>query len=306
MQTEQMYYAEPIYRPPSEHSSLLIQATTGCSAAAAGRCHFCNSNIFKKLYPEKRFRIRPTEDILRDITIASNQYGPSVKKIFLLDSNAMVMRTSELLKVAKKCYDLFPQLKQVGCYACAEDILRKSPEELVELYTAGLNLVFLGLESGDQQVLDLINKGTTVEKQIEAVVKAGKAGMRTSVSVILGLGGQKLSEQHATKTGEIIGAMNPDFLAALTLAIDSGTVLDEMVRKNRFDPITNPMDYLVELKLIIENIEAQGPIVFRSNHASNYLPLKGILPDNKEEMLSAIKDLMAHPERMHRRSYFGH
>ena len=267
MQQSQMYYAEPIYRPPSEHSSLLIQATTGCSAAAAGRCHFCNSNIFKKLYPEKRFRIRPTEDILRDITIARDQYGPAVKKIFLLDSNAMVMRTSELLKVTGKCYDLFPQLKQVACYACAEDILRKSPEELLELYTAGLNLVFLGLESGDQQVLDLINKGTTVEKQIEAVVKAGNAGIRTSVSVILGLGGQKLSEQHATKTGKIIGAMNPNFLAALTLAIDPGTVLDEMVQEKKFDPITDPMNYLNELKLMLENIEARGPIVFRSNHA---------------------------------------
>ncbi len=306
MQQSQMYYAEPIYRPPSEHSSLLIQATTGCSAAAAGRCHFCNSNIFKKLYPEKRFRIRATEDILGDIAIARDQYGSMVQKIFLLDSNAMVMKTAELLKVTEKCYELFPQLKQVACYACAEDILRKSPVELGELYQAGLNLVFLGLESGDQQVLDLINKGITVEKQVEAVVKAKAAGMRTSVSVILGLGGQKLSRQHGVKTGQIIGSINPDYLAALTLAIDKGTVLDEMVKEKKFDPITNPVDYLHELQLMIENINVEGPLVFRSNHASNYLALKGNIPENKKKMLNAIADLMSHPEKMQPRPYLGH
>lgn len=306
MQQSQMYYAEPIYRPPSEHSSLLIQATTGCSAAAAGRCHFCNSNIFKKLYPEKRFSIRPTKDILGDIAIARNQYGTMVKKIFLLDSNAMVMRTPDLLTVTERCYELFPHLKQVACYACAEDILRKSPKELLELYQAGLNLVFLGLESGDQQVLDLINKGTTIEKQVEAVVQANDAGMRTSVSVILGVGGKKLSQQHAVRTGQIISKMNPNYIAALTLAIDRGTVLDEMVQEKKFDPITNPLDYLRELQQIIENIEVTGPMVFRSNHASNYLALKGNLPENKTEMLHEIKDLMAHPQRMRSRPYLGH
>jgi len=304
MRRTKMYYAEPIYRPPSEHSSLLIQATVGCSAAAAGRCYFCNSNIFKKLYPEKRFRVRPTEDILRDIEIAQEQYGSMVKKVFLLDSNAMIMKTPELLSVTRKCYESFRQLKQVACYGCAGDILRKSPQELDELRQAGLNLVFLGLESGDQQVLDLINKGTTVANQIEAVVKANDAGMRTSVSVILGLGGQELSRQHAINTGRVIGAMNPNYLAALTLTIDPGTVLDEMVKNKKFLPVTSPFDYLGELKLMIENIEVSGPVVFRSNHASNYLALRGNLPDDKAQMLKTIGELMAHPERLRSRPFY--
>ncbi|GAB6145842.1 radical SAM protein [Desulfocicer niacini] len=303
MKRSEMYYAEPIYRPPSEHSSLLIQATVGCSAAAAGKCHFCNSNIFKKMYPEKRFRIRPTDEILEDITIAGNLYGPRVEKIFFLDSNAMIMKTQELLTITRKCYALFPMLKQVACYSCAGDILRKSPRELIELREAGLNLVYIGLESGDQKILDLINKGTTVVKQIDAVLKAKQAGLRTSVSVILGLGGQAFSEQHAIKTGEAVTAMNPDYLAALTLMIDPGTVLDEMVKKKTFKPITDPLVFLKELQLIILNTNAPGPVVFRSNHVSNYLQLRGNLPADKVQMLNYIQDTMAHPERLSSRPY---
>ncbi|MGE5841056.1 MAG: radical SAM protein, partial [Deltaproteobacteria bacterium] len=171
----EMYYAEPVYRPPSEAYSLLVQATVGCSSAAAGRCYFCNSTVFNRAIPEKKFRIRPTDEILEDIEIGGRQYGKGVDKIFLLDSNAMIIKTPELLKIVKKCYEIFPKLKQVSCYACCEDILRKTHEELLDLRKAGLNLVFVGLESGDQEVLNLINKGVTVENQIEAVVKANKA-----------------------------------------------------------------------------------------------------------------------------------
>src|SRR4030042_2301005 len=167
----EMYYAEPIYRPPSEAFSLLVQATVGCSSAAAGRCFFCSSYLFDRIVPEKRFRIRPTREILEDIEIGRDLYGGQVEKVFLLDSHAMVIKTEELLKILKKCYDTFSDLKQVSCYACCGDILRKSDEELRELREAGLNLVFVGLESGDQQVLDLMNKGASVEDQIESVVK---------------------------------------------------------------------------------------------------------------------------------------
>src|SRR3972149_9897991 len=129
----EMYYAEPIYRPPSEAYSLLIQATVGCSSAAAGRCYFCTSYIFDRSVPEKRFRIRPTEEILEDIEIAKEIHGNRVEKIFLLDSNAMIIKTPELLKILRKCYETFRGLKQVSCYACCSDILRKSDEELKEL-----------------------------------------------------------------------------------------------------------------------------------------------------------------------------
>ncbi|MBW1774037.1 MAG: radical SAM protein, partial [Deltaproteobacteria bacterium] len=126
----EMFYAEPVYRPPSEASSLLIQATVGCSSAAAGRCYFCNSYVFHKTVPEKRFRIRPTRDILEDIEIGRREYGTILERIFLLDSNALIIKTPELLKILKACYESFPNLRQVSCYACCEDILRKSDEEL--------------------------------------------------------------------------------------------------------------------------------------------------------------------------------
>ena len=287
-----MYYAEPVYRPPSEAYSLLVQATVGCSSAAAGRCYFCNSSVFNKTIPDKKFKIRPTDEILEDIEIGGRQYGKGLDKIFLLDSNAMIIKTPELLRIVKKCYETFPNLKQVACYACCEDILRKTDEELLELRKAGLNLVFVGLESGDQEVLDLINKGATVENQIEAVRKTNKAGIQTSVTVILGLGGKRLSEQHAINTGKAATKMNPSFFAALTLMVVPGTVLDEMIKRGEFDLVTNPIDVLREVELIIKNIDAPGPVVFRTNHASNYLPLRGVLPGDKEGLLRTIRGAM--------------
>jgi radical SAM superfamily enzyme YgiQ (UPF0313 family) len=291
----EMYYAEPVYRPPSEAYSLLVQATVGCSSAAAGRCYFCNSTVFNREIPDKKFRIRPTDEILEDIEIGGRQYGKGVDKIFLLDSNAMIIKTSELLRIVKKCYETFPNLKQVSCYACCEDILRKADEELIELRKAGLNLVFVGLESGDQEVLDLINKGVTVENQVEAVVKANKAGIQTSVTVILGLGGKRLSRQHAINTGKAATKMNPSFFAALTLMVVPGTVLGGMIKRGEFELVTDPLDVLKEVELMIKNIDAPGPVVFRTNHASNYLPLRGVLPGDKEKLLQTIRGAMKDP-----------
>ncbi len=290
----EMYYAEPVYRPPSEAGSLLIQATVGCSSAAAGRCYFCNSTVFNRTIPEKRFRIRPTHEILEDIEIGGRQYK-GVDKIFLLDSNAMIIKTSELLRIIKKCYETFPDLRQVSCYACCEDILRKTDGELLELREAGLNLVFIGLESGDQDVLNLINKGVTVEDQIASVVKANKAGIRTSVTAILGLGGQRLAEQHAINTGKAVTRMNPSFFAALTLMVVPGTVLDDMIKRGEFEPVTDPIEILKEVGVMIRNIDAPGPVVFRTNHASNYLPLAGILPVDKERLFKTISDAVRNP-----------
>ena len=293
-----MYYAEPVYRPPSEAFSLLIQATVGCSSAAAGRCFFCNSYVFDRQVPEKRFRIRPTREILEDIEIARDLYGEQVEKIFLLDSNAMVMKTEEILKILGKCDDTFPNLKQVSCYACCGDILRKSDEELRKLCEAGLKLVFVGLESGDQDVLDLMNKGASVHDQIEAVVKANRAGIQTSVTVIIGLGGKKRWKQHAINTGKAASAMNPAYFSALTLMVVPNSPLDGMVKRGEFELITDPMELLKELELMIKNIDAPGPVVFRTNHASNYLPLRGTLPRDKEELLRTIESAVSDPSRL--------
>lgn len=294
----EMYYAEPVYRPPSEAYSLLVQATVGCSSAASGKCFFCASFLFDKTLPEKRFRIRPTREIIEDIEIGGELHGREIEKIFLLDSNAMIIKTPELLKVLGKCYAVFPNLKQVSAYACCHDILRKKDEELSALREAGLNLVFIGLESGDQDVLDLMNKGVSVQDQIDSVVKANRAGIKTSVTVIIGLGGRKLSMRHAVNTGKAAGAMNPTYFSALTLMVVRGSPLEGMVNRGEFELVTNPMEILKELRLMIENIDAPGPVVFRTNHASNYLPLPGTLPRDKESLLETIQGAMDDPARL--------
>ncbi len=291
----QMYYAQPVYRPPSEAYSLLVQATVGCSSAAAGRCHFCGGSSFHKTIPEKRFRIRPTDEILEDIEIGRRQQGMRVEKIFLLDSNALIIKTPDLLKILNKCYESFPRLKQVSCYACCSDILRKSEEELKQLRQAGLKLVFVGLESGDQETSDLMNKGADVQDQIDSIIKANAAGIQTSVTVIIGLGGRKLSKQHAINTGRAASEMNPTFFAALTLMVVPDSPLDEMVRRGEFELVTDPMEVLRELELMILNIDAPGPIEFRTNHASNYLPLRGTLPEDKGKLLRTIRRAINDP-----------
>jgi len=293
-----MYYAQPVYRPPSEAYSLLVQATVGCSSAAAGRCHFCGGSLFHKHIPEKRFRIRPTEEILEDIEIGREQQGHWVEKVFLLDSNALIIKTPDLLKILNKCYESFPRLKQVSCYACCSDILRKSDEELKQLRDAGLKLVFVGLESGDQETSDLMNKGVDVQDQIDAIIKANAADIQTSVTVIIGLGGRKLSEQHAINTGRAASAMNPTFFAALTLMVVPDSPLDEMVRRGEFELVTDPIEILRELELMILNIDASGPIQFRTNHASNYLPLKGTLPEDKGKLLRTIRRAINDPSQL--------
>ncbi len=301
----EMYYAEPVYRPPSEAFSLLIQATVGCSSAAAGRCFFCNSYVFDRSISEKRFRVRPVGEILEDIEIAGDIYGGHAEKIFLLDSNAMVIKTRDLLKILGKCHDTFPNLKQVSCYACSSDILRKSDEELRELREAGLKLVFVGLESGDQDVLDLMNKGVTVRDQIDSVVKANRAGIKTSVTVIIGLGGKRRRTQHAIQTGRAATAMNPAYFSALTLMVVPSSPLEAMVKKGEFELVTEPAELLRELDLMIRNIDAPGPVVFRTNHASNYLPLRGTLPRDKANLLRTIESALHDPRRLRSESVRG-
>jgi len=301
----EMFYADPVYRPPSEAYSLLIQATVGCSSAAAGRCHFCNSTLFHRTVHGKQFRIRPVADILQDIAIGARQYGRDVEKIFLLDSNALVMKTHDLLQILRACYAAFPKLRQVSSYACCEDILRKSESELLELREAGLTLVFVGLESGDQEVLDLVNKGVTVQNQIDAVVKANGAGLQTSVTVILGLGGRKWSRQHAVNTGMAVSAMNPSYLAALTLMLVPGTVLCDMKDRGEFEPLVDQSEFLHELELMLTNTYAAGPVVFRTNHASNYLSLKGILPQQQKNMLEMIRYSLSNPDFLRKDSVRG-
>lgn len=282
-----MRYVEPVYRPPSEAMSLLIQATVGCSAASAGHCYFCGSWLFAKTMPEKKFRIRPMEEILEDLQAARSYYGAHIRKVFFLDSNALAMKTVRLAEITREAYRLFDGLERVSVYACARDILRKSRDELEGLREAGLKLLYLGLESGNDRVLDLHSKGVDSGRTVEACNRAQEAGLDLSVTVILGLGGLELSVGHAVDTGRVISRINPRYMGALTLMVVPGTPVHDWIEKGEFE-IPDQAGILEELETMIENIEVKREMVFRTNHASNYLPLKGTLPGDKAHMLELI------------------
>lgn len=282
-----MRYVEPIYRPPSEGRSLLLQCTIGCSQAARGCCYFCGSYLMQKLMPEKRFRVRPIKEILEDLISARLYYGEHILRGFLLDSNALVMKTEDLLTIINAFYKTFPHLERVSVYACATDILRKSEEDLKKIYNAGLKILYLGLESGDEQVLKDVNKGVNVEQTIEACSKAIEAGFTLSITVILGLGGKQRTREHAINTGKTISTISPHYFGALTLMVIPGTPIHEKIQNGEFTQL-NTQEYLKELKLMVENIDIQRECIFRINHASNYLPIGGTLPYDKAEIIKVI------------------
>ncbi len=288
-----MYYAEPIYRPPSEAGSLLIQATVGCSCAARGHCYFCGSWVLDRALPEKRFRVRPVRETLEDLEEASRTLGSRVRRIFLLDSNAMVMGAGALERITRRAYELFPSLERVSAYACASDILRKDADQLARIRKAGLSLLYIGLESGSDEVLELHNKGSSVEEIILACERAVEAGFRISVTVILGLGGKRRNRDHAVETGRAVSRIQPHYLGALTLMVVPGTPVEQWIAEGTFE-IPSQEEILSELETMVRHIEVERPMVFRANHASNYLPLKGTLPVDRDRLLEMIAQARDH------------
>jgi len=284
-----MLYVEPVYRPPSEAGSLLIQATIGCSSAAQGHCFFCGSRLLDRELPQKKFRVRPAKEVMKDLEEARRQTGPGVRRIFLLDSNAMIMRAAALEQISRQAYKLFPSLERVSVYACATDILRKSDEDLKRIRQAGLSLLYVGLESGSEEILKLHNKGVTAEETVLACSRAMEAGFEISITVILGLGGRKQSHIHARDTGRILSRIQPHYLGALTLMVVPGLPVEEWISRGSFEMLSQE-EIVDELGEMLGCIETEREIVFRTNHASNYLPLRGTLPNDKENMLEVIRE----------------
>ncbi len=289
-----IYYKEPIYRPPSEANSLLIQATEGC----AYNCDFCLGNEGKK------FLIRPVEHIKHDIFNAHILYGNAVRKMFLLDGNAFIMKPDSLIEIAKYSYEIHPNLMRIGAYAHAKDILIKSDEELKEIARSGIKIVYLGIETGDDHLLTQINKKVTSDEIIEAIHKLYKAGITLSATIILGLAGndQNASKNHAISTAKLINKIKPPtrvpwYISALTLMLPPGTVLNEKAEYGEFKPM-NRLEILEELKIILENLDDDlHKCIFRSNHASNYLPLESNnLARNKNQLIESIQYAITHPE----------
>lgn len=277
------YLVPPVYRPPSEASSLILQVTLGCSHNA---CSFCVS------YKGKKFRVKTWPEIEADIE-AAKKYYRNVTRVFLADGNAMVADTGLLLKVLEKLHRDFPYLERIGIYARADDILNKTPEDLKKLSEAGISLVYYGLESGSDRILKMIHKGVTVEQIIEGGRKAMAAGLPLSVTIIIGVGGPELSEEHAKETAVAANAINPAYLSALTMLIPEGSFMDRKLKRGEFKLLT-PEQTLKELRILLENISLEN-CVFRSNHASNYLPLKGVLNQDRDKMLALIERGLANP-----------
>lgn len=272
------YDSDLIYRPPGEWRSYLLQCTIGCSH---NKCTFC------AMYKEKQFRIRPLEEILEDIDMARDYYGPGVERVFLMDGDAIVMKTEQLLKILEKLYHNFPNLQKVTTYAGPRSTLSKSLSELKELRAAGLTRAYLGVESGSDAVLSAINKGCTAQQMLQAGQNLVEAGIDLWAILILGLTGQDGDwEEHVLSSAKIINDMKPRHLSAMTFAPAKGTQLGDDVLAGRFKVCT-PDQILEECRVLIEHLNVD-PLHFTSNHASNYLPLKGGLPEDKEKFLSLI------------------
>ena len=276
-----MRYEEPVFRPPSEASSLIIQATIGCSH---NKCTFCG------MYKGKVYRERDVEEIKEDLIMAKEFYG-DVRRLFLADGNALAMDTSKLLEIIKFANTLF-NLERVSAYATPQDLLKKSRDELKKLRDAGLKLLYVGIESGDDEILKSVRKGVNSEQIVEGCKKAIECGIDLSVTVITGLGGKERSYENAKNTARVINKIEPKFTAALTLIPVPNTALYKKIEKNEFE-LLSPIENLIELKWFVEDIKCKT--IFRCNHASNYLPIGGNLPEDKDKILRAIDYAIKNP-----------
>ena len=282
-----------VIRPPSEASSFLLPVTISCSH---NKCTFCNAYIGVK------FRVRSLEDIKQHIDIAARDYSRSVRRVFLENGDALICPQPILMTVLKYLNKQFPCLERVGTYASPQSVLIKSVDELKELNELGLKIAYLGAETGDEELLQKVKKGATYAEIVEAGRRLKQAGITTSITVILGLAGIEGSENHAIKTGRILSDIDPDFAGALTLMLVPGTPLHNDWKEGRFSLIS-PFQSLVELKLIIENSDFTN-CFFTSNHASNYLPIRARLPEQKAELVKLIDEVLARKDDSQLRQEF--
>ncbi len=275
-----MKYEGVVYRPPSEARSLIVQLTIGC---AHNSCTFCT------MYKDKTFRIRPVSEILADFEEGAALYGSRVRRIFLADGDALVMKTEELLEILDFAVKKFPYLERISSYGTPGDILRKTEEELKQLRKAGLELIYMGAESGCEQVLEDIRKGVSRDEIIRAGKKLKACGMDASVTLISGLGGRKLLEEHAVDSASLISEINPRYVGFLTLMLDETAPIMEKIRNGSME-LLSPQEVLEEMRLFLKHVHSPGTI-FRSNHASNYIALKGTLDRDIPRMLDLLDEV---------------
>ncbi|MBA2882557.1 radical SAM superfamily enzyme YgiQ (UPF0313 family) [Desulfosalsimonas propionicica] len=275
-----MHYEGMVIRPPSEADSILLQVTVGCSH---NKCTFCGT------YKSERFKIKPDETIMADIAYAAKHFKRQ-DRVFICDGDALIVPQKRLIKYFREIEKQLPWVKRVGLYANAKGISMKTPEELQELRDHGLGIVYLGLESGDDQTLKAVNKGAGSKKMIEMGRKIKDAGIKLSVTVLLGLAGREHSRVHAEETGRVLSAMDPDYVGALSLMLIPGTPLHQDYEAGRFE-LPGSAEMLAELRTMLAATDLSGGL-FHANHASNYLPIRAKLPEEKDKTLRMIDDAL--------------
>ena len=282
-----MRYEGMVYRPPSEAYSLIVQVTIGCTH---NKCTFCN------MFKEKQFRVRDEKEVLEDLDMARSYYN-RIEKIFLADGDALALSMDKLILILDYIKEKFPECKRVGIYGSPKDVLRKTPEELEILRDHGIGIIYIGAESGNDQILLNVKKGATRKEAIEAVQRIEASRIPSSVTFISGLGGKKLTREHAIDTGTMISEMQPSYVGLLTLVSEAGTEMYDEIKNGNMEMLS-PIEVLEETKLMLENTNVNKKCVFRSNHASNYVSLRGDLPNDKAAMIEKLEYGMKNKDRL--------
>lgn len=270
-------YEGRVFRPPSEAYSLIVQVTIGCSH---NKCTFCD------MYKEKQFRVRSLDEVKRDFDAARRQYR-KVDRIFLADGDALMCKASHMAEILRYIREIFPECERVTSYGSPASVLVKTQEEMNLLHELGLDMIYLGLESGSDEVLHRINKGETADEIVRAGLMVKQAGMKLSVTCIAGLGSTELSDEHAVKTAQALSRMKPEFIGLLTLLFELETPLMRDWENGKFY-LMNPIEIAQETLVLLEHIDAEGS-VFRANHASNYVNLAGTLNRDREAMCQKLR-----------------
>ena len=286
-----IHYIEPVFRPPSEARSLILPVTNGCSW---NQCTFCD--MYTAL--QKKFRPRTQDEIETDLRHVAER-GVPVRRIFMADGDAMALSTRRLMAVLTAIQTHLPDVQRVSAYCLPRNVSNKSVEELKELRDAGLRMVYVGCESGDDEVLRRVNKGESYASSRESLNKLGEAGITRSVMILNGLGGTELSTQHAVHSAQLMNDTQPEFLSSLVVSFPMGMARFKAHFPNYELPDTAGL--MQELGLMIAQLNL-NETVFRSDHASNYLVLKGTLGRDKETLLAQIHNAVTHPERANLRA----
>jgi len=292
--TNGLRYEGPIYRPPSEANSLLVQATIGCPW---NKCTFCM--VYKN---GPKFKIRPVKEIKEDLLWAKNNYGPTIETVFFPSGNTIIMKTNDFVEILKYTKKLFPNIKRITIYGSAQYIANKGLDDLKKIANAGLSRIHVGLESGDDEVLKSVKKGSTKEIQIKAGKLVKQAKIELSEYVVLGLGGKKRTKQHIKETVDVLNQINPDFIRIRTFLPKINTPILEQIKSGDFQ-ILSPYEALQETYYLIKGLKVNSRIY--SDHYTNYIQVNGKIPEDKDDMIKTIKNALKRNQKSFREVYIG-